>query len=269
MSLVAGKAVRVPIGSLHLNIRVDGPEGAPWMVFSNSLATNISLWDEQAEALKSRFRILRYDQRGHGKSDVPRKGTDFDGLTDDLIGLLDHCGIDKAILVGVSMGAVTVLRCAARAPQRCRAVIACDGQWRSPAGARETWVERINVARGQGMAALAKPTATRWTCPDFFTRLPETAARVERMVADTPAEGFVACADALQDYDFSKDFPGLSVPVLYLVGRQDGAMPEIMKEMAAATPGSVYRAIDHCGHLPNIEQPEAFMRAVNEFVAKV
>jgi 3-oxoadipate enol-lactonase len=265
-TFAAGCAARIPINGLYLNVRTDGREQAPWIVFSNALGTNLSLWDGQVALLQSRFRILRYEQRGHGASDMPPAGTNLDDLAGDLVGLLEHFGIDTAILVGASMGAITVLRCAARVPARCRGIIACDGQWASSPGARQTWQERFAVAKRDGMRALAQATAARWTRPDFRVRQPRTFAHMEEMVARTPREGYIGCAASLQDFDFRRDYPGLSMPVLYLAGAQDGDVPEIMREMAKATPHGVYAEIGHCGHLPNLEQPEAFNRIVAEFI---
>ena len=266
MSVIPGQAVRVSINGQQLNVRVDGVDGAPWMVFSNSLTAGIAQWDTQVASFGSRFRFLRYDQRGHGGSGVPGAGFGMDDLAGDLLGLLEHYRVDNAVLVGVSMGATTVMRCAARAPSRCKGVVACDGQWRSVPGSTAVWEERFAVAREQGMRGLAEPTARRWFQPDFFTRKPEVVTKVKEMVAGTSIEGYTGCAKALQNYDFSADYPGISMPVQYVVGAQDGDLPAVMREMRQATPGSRYAVIEHCGHLPGIEQPEAFFSVMDAFV---
>jgi 3-oxoadipate enol-lactonase len=231
------------------------------------LATDLRMWDAEVAALKDRYRILRYDQRGHGASAPPPPGTDFEALTGDLIALLAHFAITKATLVGVSMGAVTVLRCAARAPDLVRAVIACDGQWMAPATALATWGERIAIAEAQGVQALVQPTIGRWFQADFAARQPANAAKVADMIGTTPLAGYVGCAKALQSYDFRADFPKMSVPILFLVGEKDGVMPKVMAEMAQATPGSRFHAIPAAGHLPNLERPDAFLAAMTGFLA--
>lgn len=269
MSSIAGQPVRVSVNGQELNVRVDGPEGAPWMVFSNSLTANTALWDEQAVVFASRYRVLRYDQRGHGNSGAPLSAFGMDDLAGDLLGLLEHYSINNAILVGVSMGTTTVMRCAARALSRCKAVVACDGQWRSAAGSAAVWEERFVVAREQGMAGLAEPTARRWFQPEFFVRKPAMVEKIKEMVAGTSIEGYFGCAKALQDYDFSADYPGITVPVQFVVGAQDGDLPSVMKEMHMATPGSRYAVIDHCGHLPNIEQPEEFFAVMDTFIRQL
>jgi len=252
---------------MELNTRIDGKEGAPWLVFSNSLATDLRMWDQQVETLKDRFHILRYDQRGHGASALPPQGMDFDALTTDLIALLGHYQVEKATLIGASMGAVTVLRCAARAPGLCRAVIACDGQWMAPSTARAAWGDRIALVQAKGMGALVQPTMDRWFQPDFRDRQPGNAAKVAELIGSTPLAGYVGCARALQEYDFRSDYPTLPMPVLYLVGEKDALLPTVMAEMANATPGGRFTAIPGCGHLPNLERPDAFLAAIEGFLA--
>lgn len=257
----------VTVNGTILNARIEGREGTPWLVFSNSLATDLRMWNQQVAALQDRFRILRYDQRGHGASAPPQQGTDFDALASDLIGLLQHHGIIQATLVGISMGAVTVLRCAARAPALCKAVIACDGQWMAPATAQAAWGERIAVAQAQGMAPLVQPTIDRWFAPGFRDRQPANAALVGDMIGATPVAGYVGCAQALKSYDFRADYPQLSVPVLYVVGERDGALPPVMAEMAKATPRSRFVAIPGAGHLVNLDRPDEYIAALEAFLA--
>ncbi len=264
-----GKTVLVPVNGTRLNARLDGPEGAPWMVCSNSLSADVSLWDSLVASFGSRFRFLRYDQRGHGKSDAPVGDCSMDDLAGDLLALLDHFSIGKAVLTGVSMGCTTVLRCAAREPSRFLGVVACDGQWRSAPGAAAMWEERFAVVREKGMAAMAEPTVRRWFRPEFFNREPGVVAKIKAMVAATRPEGYICCGKALQAYDFSTDYTDLGVPVLYLAGEQDGDTPQVMRDMAEMTPDSRYHIVPHCGHLPNIEQEEIFLKAVDGFVREL
>ena len=266
MSIKTGQAVRVPVNGTCLNARVDGPENAPWMVFSNSLACDLSLWDEQVAAFSGRFRFLRYDQRGHGGSDVSVEPFAMNDLASDLLALLTFFSVNKAILVGASMGATTVLRCAFRDPSRCLAVVPCDGLWRSAPGATAMWAERFAVVREGGMAAMTEPTVQRWFQGDFFERKPDVVVRVKSMIAGTSPEGYFGCGGALENYDFSADYTGIVVPGLFIAGAQDGDTPKIMREMASTVQHGRYHSIDHCGHLPNIEQPEKWFKAVDGFV---
>lgn len=266
MDRTVGQAFRHYVNGRWLNVRLDGPEGAPWMVCSNSLSVNLFVWDDLVALFGARFRFLRYDQRGHGLSDPPSANFSMDDLATDLLGLLEDFSVKDAVLVGVSMGAATVMRCAARMPSRCAAVVACDGPWRSASGAAAMWNERFALVRKHGMAAMAEPTVRRWFQPDFFTREPEVTERVKKMIGDTSAEGYITCGAALQDFDFRADYPKMTTPVLFVVGENDGDFPAMMLEMHQATPGSRYAVINHCGHLPNIEQPEKFHEALDGFL---
>jgi 3-oxoadipate enol-lactonase len=127
----------VEANGIRFHCRVDGRKQAPWLVFSNSLATNLSLWDGQIAMLENSFRILRYDQRGHGGTEVPSEPCTFEQLADDVVALFDALAIPRATFVGVSMGATTALRLAARNAGRLDRVVTCDGQWAAPPGARE------------------------------------------------------------------------------------------------------------------------------------
>lgn len=256
-------------GALPLNCRIDGntQAGAPSIVFCNSHATNLTMWDAQLAAFSDAYRILRYDQRGHGSTPADAEQEwSFDAMADDVVRLLDALGIERAILVGISMGAVTVLRCAARFPQRVECVIASDGQWAAPETAPVAWQQRIGKAQREGMAALAEPTLQRWFLPAFAARDPQARARVAAMISSTSLDGYAGCARAMQHYDFRADYAQLALPVLLLVGAQDGALPAVMRQMQRATPGAQLLEIDDAGHLPNIERSEAFNAAVSTFL---
>lgn len=264
-----GESHCVTVNGQRLHVRLDGSGNAPWLVFSNSLACDLSQWDAQVAAFGSRFSFLRYDQRGHGGSDAPSGPFAMDDLVDDLLVVLERFSVERAVLMGVSMGATTALRCAARKSSCCLGVVACDGVWKSSPGSASVWEERFAVVREQGMRGMAEPTVRRWFQPDFFEKHSETVDSVRAMIAATKPEGYLGCAGALQDFDFSADYPGLAVPTLFVAGEQDGDTPAVMKEMASATPNGRYHGIGHCGHLPNIEQPEQLFAVVDAFVREL
>jgi 3-oxoadipate enol-lactonase len=252
----------VMVDGEDLQCRVDGPEGAPWLVFSNSLMTDLSLWDDQVAAFGDRYRILRYDQRGHGRSTVPPGDCTFDRLVDDLAALLDHFDVTAATVAGVSMGGVTTLGLAARHPARIARVAICDCQSASsPAGAA-AWDDRIAIAQTGGMEALVEPTVTRWFRPQAVQESPGIMDRVRPMIAGTPLNGFIRAARALQNYDFRPHLAALACPALFMVGAHDGVLPASMRTMAAACPGADLTIIPDAGHLINIEQPAAFNAAL-------
>lgn len=261
----------VPVGNLRIHCRIDEPEVGsrlPWLVLSNSLMTDLGLWDDQVAAFGDRFRILRYDQRGHGASGVPDADCSFDLLANDLAVLFDHFGIDRAVVAGVSMGGITALRFASLHPERVAALVVSDCTAAAAPGAGVAWDERIALAATGGMAALAAPTVERWFRPQ---RLRDGSAAVERvrgMIARTPVLGFSRSAAALKSFDFSTDLKALRCPTLMLAGDGDGALPQVMQKMAMDVDGAEFVAIPDAGHLPNIERHDEFNRVLDAFLRR-
>jgi 3-oxoadipate enol-lactonase len=208
----------VEIDGLRFRCRLDGQERKPWLVFSNSLLTNLAMWDAQVAALQGHFRILRYDQRGHGGTGIPPRPATFERLADDAAALLAHFRITRAVFIGLSMGGATALNLAIRHPERLGGIVVCDSQARSPASSRAAWDERIALARAEGMPTLARATVERWFRPAFVASGAPVLAEVVGMIEATAIDGFAACAYALQDYDFSPDLVRLRVPTLLVVG---------------------------------------------------
>jgi 3-oxoadipate enol-lactonase len=257
----------VTIDDLIFRIQVEGPEGAPWLVFSNSLLTNLSMWDEQAAVLNDRFRILRYDQRGHGGTAVPTVPCTFERLADDVAELMDQLGISSTAFVGLSMGAATGLAFAARHPHRVTRMMLCDSPAVSPTGAPAMWQARIEQATLHGVPALVEATLLRWFRPETLSAAPSGIRALKAAMNATPLAGFVACAAALMDFDLTAALRSLNIPVLLAAGAADGVLPAAMCEMAEKIPGGVFREIAEAGHLPNIEQPATFLLYLKEALA--
>lgn len=237
----------------------------PWLVFSNSLITDHSIWDAQASVFGRRFNLLRYDQRGHGQSDIPDSPLNFDILGADLLVLMDAVGIRKATAVGLSMGVPTVFSAYDRAPDRFESLILMDGQAASAANAFETWQARIDTARANGMEAFGKATAGRWLTPDSHAGKLD---RLANMIAATDISGFEACAGALQGYDYRHVLAACQVPVLALAGKCDGAMPETMERYSREMANAEFHAIDDAGHVPCYEQAAAVNDVIAAFLNK-
>lgn len=261
--MTQARTVNLPNGAA-LNLRVEGPEGAPWVVFSNSVLTDLSVWDAQAEALRGCYRVLRYDQRGHGASSLPEGPMDFHGYGADLIALLDACGVDRCTFVGLSMGAPTGLAAFLAAPERFERFVAVDGVSRSAPGREAFWTERRETARAHGMARIAEETAPRWM-PGVAEDDP-ALARLRAMIAATPVEGFAAATHALGRYDLSAAASALAVPFLGITGEKDGAMPKAVRDQFASVPGARFADIPGAGHLPNFQAPEAFNAVLLAFL---
>ena len=259
--------MKIKANGITINYQVDGPEGAPWIVFSNSLATSIAMWDEQAAALKSSFRVLRYDQRGHGGTEVPAGRYAFDTLLDDALGLLDALGIAKAHFAGLSMGGATALGLAERHPDRVDRVIVCDSPCQSTAQSSQQWEERIAVAQKQGIDALVEPTVGRWFPPETLAKNPPHLDKVRAMIRATPVNGFIGCAAALAAHDYASAVANVRRPVLFMVGEKDGATPAAMRKLNEKLAGSRFVELPGAGHISNMDRPAEFNRALNDFLA--
>jgi len=256
---------RVDADGAAIACRIDGEQSnGPWIVFSNSLITDLSVWDDQVEVLRQRYRILRYDQRGHGRTGIPPAQPTFGDLAGDVIAVLDHCGIDCCTFVGLSMGTPTGLHLYSRHPQRIERLVFSDGQAATADTGAATWQERIDFARQHGMDAVADRTVKRWFGDGFIAS--GQAERARRMMAGIPLEGYVACASALQNYDYASVLPTISVPTLLLAGAQDGSMPATMRRMSEIIPGAKMVEIPDAGHIPNYENPRPFNQALLGFL---
>jgi len=259
--------MKIKANGITINYRIDGPEGAPWIVFSNSLATSLAMWDEQAAALQGSYRVLRYDQRGHGGTDAPAGRYAFDTLLADALGLIDALGIEKTHFAGLSMGGATALGLAERHPERFDRVIVCDSPCRSTPQSSQQWEERIATARQQGIAALVEPTIARWFAPETVAANPPHLDKVRAMIRATPVDGFVGCAAALADHDYASAVAGVTRPVLFVAGEKDGATPAAMRKLHEQLSGSRLVVLDGAGHISNMDRPGEFNRAVAEFLA--
>lgn len=236
---------------------------APWLVFSNSLMTDHTIWDRQVAYFGGRYNMLRYDQRGHGRSDAPAT-VNFDELSDDVLGLLDAFDIERCVYVGLSMGVPTGLALAGKAPDRLTGMVLVDGQAATQPSGRHTWQDRIDFARANGMVAVANDTVQRWFAKQFVTS--GGADSLRDKASAMRVEGYCACATALQSYDFRAEAKAVAAPVLLLAGANDGAMPRTMQALAETIGDGRFTEIADAGHIPNLEQPERFNAAMGDFL---
>jgi 3-oxoadipate enol-lactonase len=259
--------MRVNANGISFNIAIDGLDGAPWLVLSNSLLTSLSMWDDQVAELKKTYRVLRYDQRGHGGTQATEGSYSFDLLVADVIALLDALSIKRAHFCGLSMGGMTALFLAQRHRERFDRIVACDcGPASTPASAQQ-WKERIDLAAEKGMEALVEPTVNRWFPPDFVATRAPALDKVRQMIRSTPFVGFRGCALALSDYDLRGGLAGIDRPTLLIVGTKDATLAGI-RQIKEAVPGAALFELEGAGHIANLEQPAAFTGAVREFLGK-
>jgi len=258
--------MKIKANGISINYQVDGPDGAPWLVLSNSLATNLAMWDDQARELDRAFRVLRYDQRGHGTTEAPAGRYAFELLIADALALMDALAIKRAHFAGLSMGGATALGLAQKHPDRLDRVIVCDSPCQSTPTSSQQWEERIVVAQRQGMEALVEPTLARWFPPEAIKVNPPHLDTVRQMIRTTPVNGFIGCAAALADHNYAAAVATVTRPVLFMVGEKDAAAAP-MRKLNEALPGSRYVELPGAGHISNLDQPEAFSRAVKDFLA--
>ena len=241
---------------MSLHHRWDGPEDAPVLVFSNSLATTLELWDPQVPAFTPAFRVLRYDQLGHGRSTVPPRPYTVEQLGRELVALLDELGVERVSFCGLSLGGTVGQWLGAHAPERLeRLVLAGTSAYLGPP---QRWIDRAAQVEAEGMSPVAEAAMARWFTPAF-----SGTASYRDMHASTPPEGYVACCDALAAFDFRSELLSVSVPTLVVVGAEDPATPPDQAEaLADGIPGARLVVVPDAAHLVNVEQPDAFNRAV-------
>jgi 3-oxoadipate enol-lactonase len=237
--------------------RLQGPADAPVLMLGNSLAADLGMWNANLPALTSRFRVLRYDMRGHGASSAPPGPYTMELLADDAIALLDSLRIEQVHYVGVSLGGMVAQQLAVRYPNRIASVVLCATMSRQPAPA--AWDDRIALVRQSGMQAIAEPTLQRWFTAGFHESHPEAVDAVRQMILATPPEGYAGCAAAIRELAQDDLLPRITMPCMVMAGEHDGAAtPAIAQAMAQRIPRAQLQLIAGAAHLPNIEQQAAF-----------
>ncbi|SEQ94971.1 4-carboxymuconolactone decarboxylase /3-oxoadipate enol-lactonase [Faunimonas pinastri] len=229
-----------------------GPEDAPVVAFGHSIGTSVEMWDAQVRALADRYRCLRYDARGHGRSEVVDEAVGIDDLADDLAGLLDALGIGKAHVVGLSLGGMTAQAFALRHPERTSSVVLmATGPAMPPA---RNWSDRAALIRREGMAAIVDATMVpRWFTPGFAERAPEKVAFTRQRFLQTDPVGYAVCCEVISRLDLADAIRAIAVPTLVIAGSEDPAAPVAMGEdMAARIPGAELEVV-RAAHLLAVE----------------
>lgn len=241
---------------IHIHCAQDGDPGGRPLVFSNSLGTDLRVWDRVVAELGGEYRIVRYDKRGHGLSDAPPAPYSLDDHVDDLAGLLDAIGVREALVVGLSVGGMIAQGLGARRPDLVRGLVLCDTAHKI--GTEETWQQRIDGIERGGIAALADGILERWLSERFRAEHPEETLGWRHMLVRTPVEGYLGTCAAIRDADFTEAAKSLAMPTLCVCGSEDGATtPDLVRSMAEIIPGARFELVDGAGHLPCVEAPQA------------
>ena len=257
--------MKVPANGITFNVQIDGPAGAPWLVFSNSLCTNLHMWDAQAEYFKSRFRVLRYDQRGHGETDAPPGPYTFDLLVADVIALFDTLGVDRAHFAGCSMGGMTALGLVEQHPNRVITVAPCDTTAYSTPEMTIAWKERIAAAQLNGVPSMLHSTINRWFPPETVAHAPFIPA-IKAMIVNTSLNGYVGCCSALSNFSFQDELASITLPLLVIVGTKD-QMLEGSRAIHRDVPGSKLVELEGAGHLSSVDAADGYNRALDAHIA--
>jgi 3-oxoadipate enol-lactonase/4-carboxymuconolactone decarboxylase len=257
------------IGNVTLHYQLHGlPADKPVVVFSNSLGTDLRIWDGVIEQLRPHFTILAYDKRGHGLSTATPAPYSIADHADDLAGLLDHVGVKSAVICGLSVGGIIAQALYARRPDLVSGLILCDTA--PKVGTAETWNARIEAIRRNGLASITDAVMERWFTAAFRSLDNPAYAGYRAMFERQPVEGYCGTCDALREADLTAAAGRIKVPVLCVVGDQDLSTPaELVKAMADAIPGADYVEIAGSGHIPCVEQPDRLASLVIGFGARV
>jgi 3-oxoadipate enol-lactonase len=248
----------------NIHVEVAGPDGAPFLMLSNSLGTTLHMWDEQVGPFTRHFRLVRFDRRGHGRSDVPKGPYNMDRLGRDVLAIMDALGIRKTNWCGLSMGGMDGMWLGANAGDRVERLVLTNTS--SYFADKNAWNDRLKLVAENGVAAFAPANMERWLSKGFRERAPQRVAQVQEMFAATPLDGYLGCGAAVRDMDHRGLLPKIAAPTLVIAGRHDPATtPEVNEYVAKHIPGAQYRTLD-ASHLSNIEQPQAYADAVLEFL---
>lgn len=258
----------MPVAQLRdtrINYELEGPAGAPVLLFSNSLGANSSMWNQQAAAFNTQFRVLRYDTRGHGQSDVTPGPYSIEQLARDVLDLLDVLKIAAVDFCGLSMGGQTGMWLGLNAPGRIRKLVLCNTG--PKIGTVETWGARVAAVRKGGMAAVSEAILERWFTPAFREREPALIAGIKRGIEATNVAGYLANCVAVRDYDSRETVSAIRLPTLVISGKWDTSTPpESGRFIAERIPGAKYVELN-AAHLSNIEAASRFNQELAAFWA--
>jgi 3-oxoadipate enol-lactonase len=248
----------------RIHYEIEGPADGPVLLLSNSLGTDLGMWSPQMPSLAARYRVLRYDSRGHGRSEAPEGPYTIDMLGQDAVAVLDAAGVERALFCGLSKGGMVGQWLGVNAPDRVgRLVLANTAAF---IGAPEVWNQRIETVRAQGMAAIVPGVIDRWFTKPFQERAPDSVARIRDMLLATDPGGYTACCAAVRDMDQRQAISAIRVPTLVIAGRHDLATsPEQGRLIAETVPGARFLELD-AAHLSNIEAEAAFTHALLDFL---
>ncbi|HZL31655.1 MAG TPA: 3-oxoadipate enol-lactonase [Pseudolabrys sp.] len=247
-----------------INVDVTGPDSAPALMLSNSLGTNLNMWDDQVGEWSKHFRVIRYDRRGHGRSGVPQGPYSMERFGRDVISVLDALKVKKTNWCGLSMGGMVGQWLGANAPDRVEKLVLSNTNFYY--ADKAPWADRIKAVREQGLPKLVDANMQRWFTEGFRNKAPVVIARMKAMFIATDPAGYIACCEAIRDMDFRASNSSIKAPTLVIVGAQDPATPPAQgEEIARQIPGAKLVSLD-AAHIANMEQPKLYAEVVLNFL---
>ncbi len=252
---------------IHMRYQFSGPEDAPLVTLSHSLAATHRMWDWQMDELTQRYRVLRYDTRGHGESDAPAGPYSLELLADDLFALLDTLEIETTHYVGLSMGGMIGQLAALQDQSRFKSLSLCDTSSQIPQALNTVWESRIRLAQTEGMKSLVQQTIERWFSREFEKKARKDIHKIRNMIRDTPVDGFIGCCHAIMNLDVTDQLDQIRLPTLLIVGEDDPGTPveahEVIRDRIA---GSELIVIPKALHFSNVEQQGQFNESLLGFL---
>jgi 3-oxoadipate enol-lactonase len=244
----------------------EGRPDARAIVFINSLGTDFRIWDDVARPLASAYRVVRYDKRGHGLSELPAGAALMADYASDLAALLDHLAVSGAVIVGLSIGGLIAQELYRQRPDLVAALALCDTA--AKLGADDSWRQRIDAVTRGGIEAIADGVLELWFTRDYRARRLDELAGWRMMLTRTPKDGYLAACGALMQADLRDECANIKIPTLCVVGDEDGSTPvALVRDLAGAIGQARFVVIDGAGHIPSLEQPDA-LRALIEALAR-
>jgi 3-oxoadipate enol-lactonase len=260
--------MKVKANGIDIHYEIEG-EG-PWLTLSHSLACNLHMWDPQMPALKRRFKVLRFDTRGHGQSGAPEGDYTLEQLADDVKGMLDALEIRHTHWIGLSMGGMIGQAFALKYPGVFQSMVLADTTSRRPPEAAKMWGDRIQIARTKGMDALVESTLARWFTEPYRNARKDVMKRIGDDIRNTPVAGFAGCCHAISKVDYLDRLKEIRIPALVMVGEHDhGTPPEAARVIHQNLAGSEFKIIPSAAHISNVEQAEIFNEAMLAFLGRV
>ena len=257
----------IQANGINVNYSLEGPIDATMVTLSNSLLSNYTMWDAQMPVLTEKYRVLRYDTRGHGGTEVTQGPYSFERLTEDAYALHQSLGIEKTHFVGLSMGGMIGELLAVRHPDLLLSVTLCDTTSKMPHP--EIWDGRIEAAQSGGVEAVVEGTLERWFTPAIHEKNPNEIERIATMIRGTKTAGFIANCQAIKAMDQTGILKEIRTPTMIIVGAEDPATtPDMSRIIHAEIVGSELAILPNASHLANVEQPDAFNDVLMAFLSK-